>query len=82
MTPLERAIRAVRLLECGVMTKADLAEALGVGERAVKRYLRAIRDAGVDLCWSDDSIRTAKQGTLVLPRLYWVRSHASMDSAP
>lgn len=67
MTPGERTVRLLLLLRDGC-TKETAAEALGVSERAVKRYLRAIEDAGVPIEIDDD-----QEGAARCQRYYQVR---------
>lgn len=89
MTPVARAVRALRLLERGPQTKAHLAAELGVSERAVKRYLRALQDAGVRIESDDDHKRRSSGkvgrgcvGARHLPRLYWITAPPECDAEP
>ncbi len=69
MTAIVRVVMAARLLQQQPWTKAELAARLGVSERAVKRYLGAIREAGVKVEHQDDSMGVPGGD---LPRVYWI----------
>ena len=54
MTPTIGVAACIKLLRKGVRTKAQLARELGVSTRTVRRYFRAIEDAGWLLEVDDD----------------------------
>lgn len=68
------AVRVLVELYQGPRTKEDLAGTLGCSQRAVKRYIAAIEEAGVHVEVYDDGIG-GPGGSL--PRMYHVRTIAA-----
>jgi len=73
-----RVVAVLRQLEQGPRTLLELSALVGVRRESIQRYIRMIREAGVEVLHSDDIARNGQQ----LPRLYYIKSPPQCDANP